>query len=151
MNVADFLEQIKATGAAKAVRLILVDPQAAFRMPLDESRLNRVGCNYTTQDQKHISDMVDILRSANIQANSHSEIPQHGWEPREGIYIRLANGKEVRFLFEKLYINIERIRGKFNEDLITADLSLPESLYKWASKLKVNSKCESFISRYRNK
>jgi len=150
MNVADFLEQIKATGTVKAVRLILVDPYNwAFVTALDESSLNKAGCNYTTQDQKLISDMVDILRSANIKAAHGEELPKI-WEPCEGIYILLANGTEVRFLFDARGAQ-EKIRGKFNEDLITADLSLPESLYKWASKLKVNSKCESFISRYRNK
>jgi|SRR5208282_574561 hypothetical protein len=145
VNVTDFIKQINAIGDVKEVTLIFVIGEHPWM--LSEAEVKKWGYKYVTQNQDYISNMLNILKNANIQTKSKAG---KSFEPTEAVYLTFANDKEVKFLFKYHFPGEDILMGSFNEISITANPSLPDALFKWAARLPINTKCEAFIKKYRN-
>jgi hypothetical protein len=147
VTATDFIKQINNIGDVKEVTLIFVVPRSEHAWMLSEAELKKGGHKYVTQNLDYISNMLNILKSANIQTKSKAG---KSFEPTEAVYLTLANDKEVKFLFNYPFPGEDILMGSFNEIPITANPSLPEALFKWAARLPINTKSEAFIKKYRN-
>lgn len=84
----DLMRPIGGVDTTRVAALVLVLPYSEHRARLNESTLREWGCTYSTQDPVRITDIIDILKNANITAQPHDE---PSWEPREGVFLTLAN------------------------------------------------------------
>ncbi|MBF0462300.1 MAG: hypothetical protein HQL87_13005 [Magnetococcales bacterium] len=132
INLSQQIDILKTTQTATVV---LARQDVAYRVGLNEISLRERGCTYITRDPSRISSLVDLLRRSdlNVEANDIG-----AWEPREGIFLNLDNGTEVKFIFSRKFINHNKITGTFirspscNKISITAGPLLVSELTQWA-------------------
>ena len=130
---------------ARAITLYLMDPALASLKAVDEAHLKDTGCEYRTEDPALIANFADTVESASVRSSSFSL----QFEPREGVYLALGGGSEIKLLFEKPYPNQSEVLGQINGQPVSASKSLVESLYRWAAKVGRVRRCEGFVGRYR--
>lgn len=115
--------------------VILVPPSWLSYARLNEETLRKIGCVYNTSDKKFITDLKSILERNDIKTaiGSHAS-----FELRNGIFLTLADGTTVKWLFGQKYSGQSTVPGTFNhlpayKDLsFTAADSLPKDLTNWA-------------------
>lgn len=155
---ANFIQQIKDINTAQSATVILVPPNWAFRITLTELALKKGGCRFSTNDRSNIISLLNLLNQMDIKKAMHVA---SSWEPepREGIYLTLANGSEVKFLFGQRFADHDTVRGIFSDSsanpaqYITAHESFPQKLLEWAAAtgkpfskdITDQNSCEEFV------
>jgi hypothetical protein len=129
-----------------AVTVKILRPHMESDIPKSETDLKNGGCTYSARSAKDILDMVEILKSANIQPNRGR---QWGAGPITGIYLKSANGPESRLLMNQDFSSLKQAYGSFNGAPVTTNSSLPAALYQWAARMQIDPKCEDFIGIHR--
>jgi hypothetical protein len=137
INVIDMIQGIET---AEKVTIVLLPPDASFRGKVTEATLWQLGCPFFADNPSLIRALIDILRDADLNIVEPTE---PGWmnEPREGIFLELANGSKPNFLFTINFIN-QGVRGYFyrgtpvwgnsTKSYLIAKSSLPNELIAWA-------------------
>jgi hypothetical protein len=157
----DAAQLVPQASLVQTARVVLVDPSAEFRARLSEARMEEVGCTLVTRDSRHIAGLVDVLRHASLGMQPAPLV----WdgEPREAIYLRLADGSETSFLLERAFLNKEGVGGlfthapRFDHATIRGGHSLPRDLALWAADMgppsttqpHYQTECEAFMADVR--
>jgi hypothetical protein len=137
VNVIDRIQGIETT---EKVTVVLLSAEVSLRVRVTEATLWRFGCPFIADKPSLIRAIIDILRDADLGIVEPTEL---GWmnEPREGIFLELANGLHPNFLFTRNFIN-QGVRGYFysgtpvsgnsKKSYLTAKSSLPNEITTWA-------------------
>jgi hypothetical protein len=135
-NTTYIIDKIAELQTAKVatVRLIPTDWMFVAEFGFE---LQTVGCLYVTNDLSRIDTLIDIIRQAHLKAANNTD---YYWVkgPREGIYLTLSDGSEVKFVFEREYPSQNGVHGKLIQtnkfiDLnIVADKSIINSIIRWS-------------------
>jgi hypothetical protein len=152
------LIETSSAETVRSVQLVLVPPGELFRIRLNEDRLKKVGCVFTTDDPTRIVDLINVLKNSDIKIINKMG---HDWEdePREGVFLTLDNDLKVKFLFGKKMRNQDSVKGAFfsgtaeSKQLITGSNLLPERLFKWGATVGISRNessqrqlvCEEFL------
>lgn len=137
-------QQLDFLRSVKFARLVVDVPYSESPFLLTESDLKKRGCSYSTQDVKLIANIVHILKTANITANAHGT---NAWSVRDGVYLTLRNGTEIKLLLAQYYRNRDVVVGSLNGVTVTANSSLPKDLFQWAASVGIHTQCDHFISQ----
>ena len=138
----------------------------------DESTFKRIGCTYTTEDPKQIGSLIEIIERGDYESAPPKDTPfkvgdSNIMDAREGVYLTLADGNEVRFLFGPEN-NLAHVQTQLNLSSDPKDYfkyannkHLPWYLTYWASHLEnpttdstiisgkeTEAECEKMFKRY---
>lgn len=111
----------------------------------DDSAFKEIGCTYSTHDPILIAKLIDALKRVNIEKGSNKLFrtadEAFAFSVRQGVYLNLLDGTEVKFLFEQVVDPVsKRVTGEYIEapELkalpISANSSLSHVLAEWAIK-----------------
>lgn len=136
-SAMDFPALIGQADAASGATVYLVPPMALFRMALDEPQMQSASCRYTTAAPVAIRALVGLLRASDISGNEVYQRP----DLREGIYLTLADGTQLKLLLQDNFGGKLPVRGvaetSTGGDLqtvsVTARSTLATAVRVWAA------------------
>ncbi len=133
----------------------------------DDSAFKEIGCTYSTQDPALIAKLIDAFKLVNIEKSLLTPFrvsdEAFAFDVRQGIYLTLSDGAEVKFLFGQVIDPVsKRVTGEYIESpklrtlAISANSSLSHLLAEWAVKTGkpiakekwVERDCERHVSYY---
>jgi hypothetical protein len=130
--------ELKEGETIASVTVVLVPATTLFIVPLSEAALQRFGRRYSTQDGNKISQILEILDSAELEQDSSEN---EWWESRTAIYFRTTDGLEAKLVLGPGFLNEKFMEGRL-EDLsrgisdIKVRPSLSLQIYNWAVSLQ---------------
>ena len=81
---------------AVGATVFLVPPMALFRTSLDETRMQATACRFTTTDSAAVNALLALLKTGGLHDNPVYQRP----DLREGIYLTLGDGMQLKVLLE---------------------------------------------------
>ena len=126
----ELFQQINSLQTTQIATVFLVPPDVSFRVQLNENLLRKWGCTYTTRDHSSIASLVGILERADVKVAENETRP---FDTRQGIFLTLADGTQVKLLLGQNFNGLSTVRGAFNNTYVTAAASPPQDLSLWAT------------------
>jgi hypothetical protein len=132
----DLIQQMQVLQTTRVATVVIVPPDWAFRVRLNEGSLKDVGCTFVTRDPSRIANLIEVLKRTDVRI---TDSIYSSWEPREGIFLSLSDASEVHFLFDQHFAGRNIVQGTlthlphFDNSYVTGNESLPRELIRWAA------------------
>ena len=143
----------KAKDTYKQATVVLITPAIEYPVRIDEAEFRRRGCTYHIAGKKLMSELLGILKQAEIVKTS-PPFADPDWfvTLRVAVYLEPEKGAPSILHFEAPYGEPSPLLGKFNgTTTVTAkNVSFQNDLFKWASGLTPTNpeKCDFQTPEY---
>ncbi|WP_211444690.1 hypothetical protein [Collimonas humicola] len=134
-QTTDLSSRLASLRSIQEATVSLAPSSWLFYGRLDENKLRKLGCSYSTRDPSMIAHLQNILKKNEVKATINKESQ---FDARNGIFLILADGTIIKILFGQQFSGLNTVQGTFNHSSTNVNLSvaaidsLPQDLVNWA-------------------